>query len=136
MTENLYQPPQSTESPEPRPEVPQNIAKKIKTAWVMGIVSGTVTLCISLSSMAFGKVMGMDGWSVIDAIIIFGLAYGIFKKSRICAASMVIYFIASKIYMILENKTATGVPLAIVCLYFYIQGVVGTFAYHKLGNDT
>ena len=54
------------------------------------------------------------------------------KACRTCAVVMFIYFLISKILVVVETGQASGLVMGVVFLYFYWQGVVGTFAYHRL----
>ena len=73
-----------------------------------------------------------DIWTLIDVILVFALAFGIYKKSRFAATTMFIYFLASKIWLIVETGKPTGLVMAIIFLYFYFQAMVGTYQYYKI----
>ena len=127
MSLNPYSPPTVEVADErPVPEVPAEILKKIKGAWVAAVISGSVTAVFSLVGG-----MGLDSWSLLDAAFIFGLAYGIYRKSRACAVLMLVYFIVSKVILTLETGKAGGLLVGLIFLYYYARGVVGTFAYRK-----
>ena len=106
--------------------------KKIKNAWIAALISGTLTLLVTLYAVFGESIMGFDAWAFFDVALIFGLAYGIYRKSRTCAVVMLVYFVAAKIFLIAQTGTASGLPLALVFIYFYALGVVGTFRYHAL----
>jgi hypothetical protein len=112
--------------------VPAEILKKIKSAWVAGCISGSVTLIVTLLAISGTSILNYSAWELFDVALIFGLAFGIYKKSRACAVLMLIYFIASKILIAIETGKAPGIVLALIFVYYYWQGVAGTFAYHKL----
>jgi asparagine N-glycosylation enzyme membrane subunit Stt3 len=100
--------------------------KAIRNAWIAGIISGVVTL------LAIFFLAGFDLFNLIDVALIFGLTFGIYKKSRAAAVIMLIYYTISQILFRLEQGTMSGIFLTLVFLYFYFQGIRGTFAYHKL----
>lgn len=106
--------------------------KAIKTAYVAAIISGTITLIVSLMAMAGVSFGGINPWMIIDAIFIFGMAYGIAKKSRVCAIIMLVYWILAKIVTIMGEGPSGGIVVAIMFAYFFFNGVVGTFTYHQL----
>ena len=115
----------------PAAEVPEDILGKIKSAWIAALVSAGMTFLLVLAAI-FGKpILGITAWELIDVTLILGLAFGIYKKSRACAVIMLIYFIYAKIFLTISTGTMTGLPVALVFIYFYWQGVAGTFAYHK-----
>jgi serine/threonine-protein kinase len=68
---------------------------------------------------------------LIDVALILGLTYGIYRKSRVCALLMLVYFLISKLIMIEHDSKGSGLVMAVIFLYYYVQGVLGTFAYHK-----
>ena len=112
-------------------EVPLETRKKIKSAWVAACISGTLTLVVTLIAMSGTELLGFDAWSFIDVALIFGLAFGIYKKSRTCAVVMLAYFVLSKIVLMIEAGKPSGLLMAFVFGYYFWQGVQGTFAYHK-----
>ena len=92
-----------------------------------------MTLVIMLISLNTGALSNLfDIWSTIDVVLIFALAFGIYKKSRVAATTMFLYFLASKILIIVETGKPSGLLLAIIFLYFYFQAMVGTYQYHKI----
>lgn len=113
------------------PDIPADIAKKIKGAWVAGCISGVMTLALTLFVMAGNAALGFSVWSLLDVVMIFGLAFGIYKKSRICAVVMLLYFVVSKVVLMMESPAASGLLVSLVFLYYYAQGVAGTFAFHR-----
>ncbi|MFM7910222.1 MAG: hypothetical protein ACKPA9_35320 [Microcystis sp.] len=98
---------------------------QIKTAWITGTISGVMTLLGTL----FLNIPDL----FIDVVLTFGLSFGIYKKSRICAVIMFGYYIASRIFFweILKGNPL-GLIVSIAFIYFFWQGVQGTFAYHKI----
>lgn len=135
MDTNPYRAPKAdVEIPDNEPDIPLETLKAIRNAWIAAVVSGVITLFFSLIGMAGGGGMGFDAWTLIDAALIFGLAFGIYRKSRACALIMLIYFIGSKILMMMDGfySNPIGIVIALAFLYWYTKGVIGTFAYHKL----
>lgn len=136
MSTNPYLPPTSDVTIEPPSnEVPDEILKKIKGAWVAGTVSGCLTLLTTLASVAGAPIAGFNAWNFLDVVLIFGLAYGIFKKSRACAVSMFVYFVISKMLVFKATGQFSGAVMSIIFIYYYAQGMAGTFAYHKFAKE-
>lgn len=129
-TDNPYAAPTATVA-DPVPSIPPDIAKKIKSAWVAGCISGVVTLGVTLLAMSGTQALGFTAWSLLDVALIFGLAFGIYKKSRTCAVLMLAYFVLSKIILMMEAGKPSGLLVALIFGYFYVQGILGTFAFHK-----
>ncbi len=125
--ENPYSPPRSEVNlPQQKVDVSPDILKKIKSAWVAGLISAGITLLFAVAG-----VQGFDLANLTDVFLIAGLSYGIYRRSRVCAVVMLVYFVSSKILIVSETGQVSGLFVALVFLYFYGQGVVGTFAYHK-----
>ena len=117
-------------------EVPARILAKIRNGWVAGLVSSGITgLAVLLSLTGVRTIRGFDAWALIDVALILGFTLGIYRKSRICAVLMLVYFIASKVIMFVEYQRGYRGPSALVVavlfVYFYAQAVVGTVAYHR-----
>ncbi|MHC4260397.1 MAG: hypothetical protein ACYSTF_08330 [Planctomycetota bacterium] len=104
--------------------------KAIRSAGIAAIVSGVLTVIVSVIVGLGHSIAGMSVWGVVDGLVILGLAYGIFKKSRACAVIMLVYWVACKIVYFIEGNTQ-GLPIAVLFAYFFLQGVIGTFTYHK-----
>lgn len=108
------------------------IAKKIKGAWIAGCVSAGITLLFVLISLGAGSaIMGINGWAFVDIGIILGLAYGVYRKSRTCAVLLFLFFLLEKIAMLASAKSVGSVPIALIFIYLYGRGMVGTFQYHR-----
>ena len=132
-TENPYAAPEAqvADAAPTLVDTPEEIIKKIRHAWVAALVSGTVTLIAVVLSVSGTPVLGYTAWEFIDAAFIFGLAFGIYKKSRTCALIILVYFIASKINIMVETGKPSGLIMGLLFAYFFWEGVTGTFAYHK-----
>jgi serine/threonine-protein kinase len=134
-SENPYTPPASDIQEvvqAPAIEAPQEILSKIKGAWVAALVSASLTLVLILIAISGTRIYSFDAWALIDVFLILGLAFGIYRKNRACAVVMLVYFVFSKIVLLIEGAPAASLPMAFIFLYFYWQGVVGTFRYHAL----
>jgi hypothetical protein len=132
MSRNPYAPPGAeVDEVVPDAEVPAPILKKIRNAWVAGIISTVVTLVFTLLAIAGTSIAGITGWQLLDVVLMAGLSYGIYRKSRTCAVLMLVYFLVSKILQVVEGGKPSGIVLALVFFYYYAHGVAATFAYHK-----
>lgn len=132
-TENPYEAPASTL--QAAVEVPAEVLTKIKHACMAGCISGGITLAVTIVVMLGAKLPGFDAWSLIDVVLAFALAFGIYRKSRVCAVAMLVYFVASKIFVIVETGQASGLLVSLIFIYYYWQGVSGTFAYHRIARQ-
>ena len=108
--------------------------KHIKNAWIVGIISASVTLlfsAIGAYSETYRFKSGYDTWSLFDVALIAGLTFGIYKRNRLCALSLLIYFVLTKLaYAAHTGKFAHGIG-ALLFGYFFFQGTRAAFQIHK-----
>lgn len=121
-------------------EVPKDILKKIRVGWIAAVITGAMTLVmmlIAINTDVLNEVF--DIWSSVDVVLVFGLAYGIYRKSRIAASSMFVYFLISKIILIMESGQPGGMVITVLFIYFYFRAMIATFQYHaylrSIGNN-
>lgn len=132
MEQSPYSTPEANLESSQKVEIPEKIQKKIKYAWIAGLISISVTILLTLISMSGTDIMGLDAWAFVDVAFMIIFVFGIYKKSRVCAILMLCLFSVNKIIMWFEAGTISGLPLALVFIWFYTQGVIGTFQYHRL----
>jgi serine/threonine-protein kinase len=144
MDQNSYEPqevPLGQDRPY-RPIPPETLHKirinralrKVKAAWVAAVVTGVVTLAATLVSVIGDQVNDVSGWNLIDVVLIFALAFGIYRKSRVCALITLLYYVLGKIAMWTVGPSPGGLPVTVLFVYCFVQGVIGTFQYHRLLN--
>lgn len=98
--------------------------KAIRNASIAGIISGVITLIVTLLSITGVNMLDFNLWNMLDVFLIFGLTFGIYKKSRICAISMFVYFIGNRLLFFSSfGFSIVGLPVAILIGYFYFQGI-------------
>jgi hypothetical protein len=113
--------------------------KKIKTAWVVGIVVVVGQILIQVASYASFAASGLpnpDELSVsaltvfiLESILVLALCYGIYKRNKICALALLIYSVVAA----LVNLVSGRLPLAgIILIFAAFQGLQGIFTYHRL----
>lgn len=107
----------------------QKAENAIKTAWMFGIFSGVLTLIITILCMVGIVNWDFDISSLADVALIWGLTFGVYKKSRVCAIVLFIYFMISKIIMMIDHPGGVGSMVIFGMIYF--QGIRGTIYYHK-----
>jgi len=134
VSTNPYAPPKSDVELGERDvseSVPEAVLKKINQAWAAGLISAGITFLVTIFAIFGVKLLSFNAWELLDVALILGLTYGIYRKSRVCAVLMLIYFLISKLLMIQQNPKQSGMVLGVFFAYFYVQGVLGTFAYHR-----
>lgn len=113
-------------------------ANATKQAAIAGAISGGVTLVLAGIAMANGGSL-LDGvvtsWTALDATVTLGLAYGVYLKSRASAVGLVTYYLLSQILIRTEIGWNIGLGLSVVFVSFFVQGVRGAFAYHRMTTE-
>lgn len=132
MNDEVYSTPQSNLDMEKNIDVPEDVLKKIRNAWVAGLISIVVTFVFTLISILGTDILGLDAFAFVDVFLMAIFTFGIYKKSRTCAVLMLLLFAANKVIMWFESGSVSGLPVSLIFLYFYFMGVVGTFQYHKI----
>ena len=131
MEENVYKAPEADLGVQPEVEIPEPIRQRIRAGYIAAVVSGVWTLGLSIFAIYGNTDNSLFGiWTLIDVVVIFALAFGIYKRSRFAASFMVAYFFLSKVLIILETGRITGGILSIIFAYYFIRATIGTFQYH------
>lgn len=106
---------------------------RIEGAWMAGVVSGGVSLLFAaLLVRGSTRVHRGDLVNLADVALVFALAFGVARRSRVCAVLLVALAVAGFAY-----ATYLGLPWIVRLTnvgfgYFYARGVLGTIAYHRL----
>jgi len=110
--------------------------KACKTAAYCAFFVGGLTAVFALVSLAgveFLNALGIDIWSLVDAILFLGLGYGTLRHSRVAAVLLVtIYALERIIGMILAAAAGasptSGLIMTILFTLAFIGGARGAFA--------
>jgi serine/threonine-protein kinase len=94
------------------------------------ISAGLALIYGLLSLVGIISTPGFDAWILIDAAILGGLAYGVWRRSRVCAVLLVIYGIVNEVSLALQENARFSL-LALVFLYFYIRGAIQIIRDHR-----
>ena len=91
-------------------QVPPEILKKIRGGWVATLILGilnTVVGALAVSGVLDNQLF--NEWMFIDAVLMFGLAAGIYFKSRTAATIMFFYYLGAKIFLIVMAGQFQGI---------------------------
>ena len=106
--------------------------KRIKHAVIAGITSTVITVVFAILGL-----LGTDLTALIDAAIIAGLTFGVYKKNRGCAIAVFAIWVLEKLTQwILYPDSLFGLPIAILFGYFFYEGILGTFEYHRIATNS
>jgi hypothetical protein len=129
---NPYPPPKAPVA-DLAPNIPGAVLRKIRLGWMAALISAAFILFFVLVSIFGPNVFDYSFIDLLDVGLMFGLAYGIYRKSRICAVVTLLYLVYSKVFLIMAGaRPASAITGGIIFGYFYVQAIAGTFAYHKL----
>jgi hypothetical protein len=138
-TPNPYESPAATVADARQPlerDLPDEITRPMKHGWVAACISGAMTLLVTLVSLGgAGREIGYDAWNLVDVGLIALLAFGIYKRSRTAATIMLLYFVLSKILVMVETGKPSGLVLGLVFAIFYFRAMTATYRYHRFLRD-
>ena len=110
--------------------------RRIKNAYIGGAIRGTVTLLFTAAAIHSGSnFLGLNGWALLDVALIFGLTFGVYKKSRVCAGLLFGITLLVGVLMLLDTQTASMFPRIVGSIlfgYHFFRGLQGTMTYHRL----
>ncbi len=111
---------------------PYHIQRDIRRAWIAALISATGTLAISLFVvLAHRTFYGVSAWTLFDAAFVYGLAIGVYRRSRIAIVLLICYWAGSKLHLYwVTGKIGALIGLAIFG-YFFVAGALAIFEYHR-----
>ena len=66
--------------------------RMVACGWIAAAIAALTTLTFSLTSS-----FGLTHYNLVDAALLFGLAYGIYRRSRTCAVLALAYHILNRL---------------------------------------
>jgi len=105
----------------------------IRGGFIACLISLGITLIVTILGATGSLDMGFgtDWTMLIDVGLIAIFAIGIWFKSRTAATLMFLYFLASKIILLMAGQF-NGIIMGVIFLYFYGRAMIGSFRYHDL----
>ena len=123
----------STHVPSEEFIAPEETLKKIRAGWIAAVIQGTLVTVLALISFDVAPGEGLSSkWNLIDAVLIFGLAFGIAKKSRTASTIMFAYFILNRIIYFMATGQFPGIVISIIFFFIYLQAMIATYEFHNL----
>jgi hypothetical protein len=113
----------------------------INGAWLTGLVVGILALINTIISLVFSDPQSRWAalWVFGELAVLFGLAYGVKRKNRVCAVLLSAYFISLLIRKTAMWRQSGFVPLGIlidtIALSLCLYGAHGAFAYYKIKQN-
>lgn len=97
-----------------------------------GVISGVVVLILSLIAWIF---VDLDSYRLVDVLILILLIFGVYRKGVISSILLLVYYLLSHIYQIVEDNSnytfITFLVIIIITNYLYL-GVLGAIRFKKL----
>ncbi len=90
-----------------------------------------IDLIFGILSLFGISLFGIHAWIFADVLFLCALGYGLFRRSRTCAITMLIYYLVGSALMF-RQIGLIGVLLRAVFIYFFGTGISGSFKYHRL----
>jgi serine/threonine-protein kinase len=105
--------------------------KHVTRAWMAASIQAGLTLIFeALAAAGVLDTPGFDAWILLDAAILAALAYGVWKRSRVCALLLLTYSILNEVYLAFQD-TAHFSILRLIFIYFYLRGTIQLFREHR-----
>jgi hypothetical protein len=99
--------------------------RMVACGWIAAAIAGVATLTLSLTSS-----FGLTHYNLVDAALLFGLAYGIYRRSRICAVLALAYHILNRLMIFYRHDVPPiAIVLTLMFAVLYVLGVIGTFVH-------
>jgi hypothetical protein len=101
--------------------------RMVACGWITAAIAGLTTLVFSLSAS-----FGLNHYNLVDAGLLLALAYGISRRSRICAVLALAYHILNRA-ILYYGSDMPPITIVITLIFgaLYVLGVMGTFVHHS-----
>ena len=110
--------------------------KKIRNGWIAGLVLGIITLTLTIIAINSPDNTflqnNFSSYSFIDVIIVLILSYGVYRKNKVSAIILLIYFMLPKVITSLETGNIKALTGGSLFIYFFVEAIRGIIEYHKL----
>ena len=109
---------------------PAQIRRSIRLGWGGAALSaiGGLVLTLIISSAVDTAIVT---WAIASAIVTAGLGYGVYRRSRAAAITLLLLFLVSRIWFYVQTGSLGSPLLSIIFLYCFVEGVRGTLAHHR-----
>jgi len=104
----------------------------IKATWIAAVVVASLTVSFVVIGQVWphtwGDVAPMS--SIIDVALILSLAYGVHRRSRICASMLLAYWVATKILPPIASHSVPGGEAGLIG-FIFLMGTRAAFQIHR-----
>ena len=119
-----------------------NDSKTAQDAALGGVAASlliaAITSVAATLSIAYHKpILGLDGWSLLDAVIFAVAGWRIYRMSRIWAVVGLLMYSLEVAWRFVHPLGGIGFsPVAIIFIMGFVSAVRGTFSYRKLSKQS
>jgi hypothetical protein len=119
----------------------ESCAQAIKNGGIAAMVSAALSSAFGIAGFftsSSNKDLNylLDPWILADVALLVVLGIFVFRKSRVAATLLVIYFVSAKGLMWYELGKPSGLLMAIVFFLYYITAMRGTYLWHSQYRDS
>ena len=117
----------------------ESCAKAIKNGGIAAMISAAITTVLGIAGLFTSSDNAemkyyLDPWILVDSFLIAVLGFFIFRKSRVAATLMVIYFAGGKIISWYDLGKPTGLLMSLIFFAYYFTAMRGTYIWHSTYN--
>lgn len=131
MPENPYAAPhaQSAQTAAVLAEAPDTILRKIAAGWIVASLMALINLALGVRAFLGDDVFEGIAYG-LGTLLVAGLAYGTYRKSRIAACLQLAVYVLIRIGYLLGGSI-NGLGIAVLIALAYLSAARGTFQYHR-----
>jgi hypothetical protein len=109
---------------------PAQIKRSLQLGWGGAALSAIATLVFTFIMLRAANTP-LVVWAVASAAVTGALGYGVYRRSRRAAVTLLVLFLISRVWYYLKTGSFGSPLLSIIFLYCFVEGVRGTFAHHR-----
>ena len=118
----------------------ESCTKAIKNGGIAAMISATITALFGVAGLFTSSdneeiKYYLDPWILVDSFLIVVLGFFIFRKSRVAATLMVIYFAGGKLISWYDLGKTTGLLMSLIFFAYYFNAMRGTYVWHSTYNN-
>ena len=111
---------------------PAQIKRSIQLGWGAAAISAVTTILFTFFFTRAGLLdRPLVVWAISSALVTALLGYGVYRRSRRAAITLLVMFLTSRIWFYIQTGSLGSPLLSIIFLYCFVEGVRGTLADHR-----
>jgi hypothetical protein len=111
-------------------------AGAIRNGTVAAVLSASVTALVAITALVApsrtsSSLSVVQPGNLFDVGLVLGLAYGLHRRSRVCAFLLFAYALANSVFVAVVSKGLSGLPIQLILLYFFGKAARATLILHR-----